>query len=766
MDEHEKSESVVEEAKERYRKGREFYSKFRSNAIEDTKFYLGDSENGWQWPQNISLQRGTIEQRPCLTINVTAQHVNNIVNTIRESRPTGKVLPVDDGADKKTAEILEGVIRNIQSVSNADDIHDQAAELAISGGDGYWRIVTDYESPDSFNQIIKIMPIQDSGSVLCDPFTKEVDKSDKDWAFVEEIISEDECKRRWPDIDVESWNENQESGWVTKEGIRVCDYYEAIYTPDTLYQLPDGSSELKSNLPAEIVAQLEGLVKEKKLKSRPTQKRSIRIHKLVGGAEEPVETAEWVGSIIPVIEVVGKEVFVNGEMVRKGLVRDLKDAARMVNYSYSAAIETVALQNKVPYIAPFEAIEGLEAIWDKANIENRSYLPYNHVDDQGKEIPRPERQQPAVMPAAQIQMLQLSVEQMRAASGQQNANFGIKSEAASGIGIQRLKQQGEIATFHFLDQLNRALKYEIRVLLELICSGKIIDTQRVMRIIGLDGAQSHAMIDVNAPQAHQDISQGDVAAIFNPTIGTYDVSIETGPSFSTKRQEGAAMFSDILARNPALTQTIGDLAFRAMDFPYADKIADRMQKMLPPQLQDEQKEGAVPPQVQAAIAQATQHIQQQDQVIQQMSQELQTKQGEEQRQAMAEQKAMMDAQNNALKLQIDQYNAETNRIKAMQDAQPQDTGLEAAKLQLEREKMDLERQKAQLEAETAILIKQMEMQSKEVEGVEETPQDVAIDSSGNQALAVALQGFQVALEKMGSPRTVVRDKSGKIVGVQ
>src|SRR5512147_1030555 len=128
----EKTESVVVEAKERYKKGREYYSKFRSNSIEDLKFYLADSENGYQWPQNITLQRGTIEQRPCLTINITAQHVNQVVNVIKESRPTGKVLPVDDGADKKTAEILEGVIRNIQRVSNADDIHDQAAELAVA----------------------------------------------------------------------------------------------------------------------------------------------------------------------------------------------------------------------------------------------------------------------------------------------------------------------------------------------------------------------------------------------------------------------------------------------------------------------------------------------------------------------------------------------------------------------------------------------------------------------------------------------------------
>jgi hypothetical protein len=733
----EASESIVTEAKERYKKGREFYSKFRSNAIEDTRFYLGDSENGWQWPQNITLQRGTIEQRPCLTINITAQHVNQIVNTTKESKPTGKVIPVDDGADKKTAEIIEGVIRNIQSVSNADDVHGTAMELSVAGGDGYWRIITDYESPDSFDQVIKIVPIMDSGSVTCDPYTKEIDKSDKDWAFVEEIISKEECERRWPNIDVSSWSEDKESGWVTKDGIRVCDYYCAYYTDDILYQLPDGSSELKSKMPADVVKQLDGLVKNKILKSRPTKTRSIKIHKLVGGSDEPLESVDWVGTVIPVIELVGKEVSVNGELIRKGLVRDIKDSARMVNYSYSAAIESVALQNKVPYIAPFEAIEGHEDIWNKANIENRSYLPYNHIDDQGKEIPHPERQQPAIMPAAQIQMLQLSVDQMRAASGQQNANFGIKSDAQSGIGIQRLKVQGEVATYHFQDQFNRALKYEIKVLLELICSGKILDTRRVMRIIGIDGAQTHAMMDVNHPAAHDEIQQGDITAIFNPTIGTYDVSIDTGPSFSTKRQEGAQMMSDILSKNPPLMQTIGDLAFKAMDFPYADKIADRMYKMLPPQLQDGQKD-QLPPQVQQSMQMASQHIQQQDQMIQQLQQEVQQKQSSDQLMQAKAQKDVLDAHNASLKLQIDQYNAETARMQAQQQAQPEDQTIKLAELHLKEKAQSIDAAKSRLVADTQVLIAQMNIEAA----------NPGLQDDDRSALMEALANFQQSLDTL------------------
>lgn len=759
----EDKEGIVEEAKERYEIARTAYNATRAQGVEDTKFYLGDSDNGWQWPQNIAIQRSTIERRPCLTINVTAQHVNQIVNSIRENRPTGKVLPVDDFADKKTAEIIEGLIRNIQTVSNADDIHDLAAEHAVVGGEGYWRIVTEYEAENSFNQVIAIKPILDPGMVYIDPFTREIDKSDAEWGFVFEDLTKEECKRNWPDIDVTSWTEDKQRGWVKEDTVRVADYYCCEYHDDILYQLQDGTAEYESRIPDPVLMQLKPMVEAGVLKTRPAKRKCWYIHKLVGNHEEPIETTEWIGSLLPIVQVLGKELIVNGEVIRKGLVRDIKDPARMVNYAYSATVETIALQNKVPYLAPAEAIEGYEQIWDMANIQNRAFLPYNHVDDAGNPIPMPQRQEPAVLPSAQIQLLQLSTDQMRAASGQQNANFGIRPEATSGIGIQRLKMQGEVATYHFIDNLNRALKYEIRVLLELITSGKIIDTKRVIRVLGLDGAEDQAILDPNHPQPYGEIGANDIQKIFNPTIGTYDVVIDTGPAYMTKRQEGAAQLTQIAQNNPQLMQVAGDLMFKALDIPYADKIAERLAKMLPPQLQ-EAKPGDIPPEVKNAIQMAQQHIQQQDQQIQQLMQELQSKEADIQLKAIQAHKAELDAKNAELKLQLDAYNAETARIKAHHESQPHDTSLEAQKVALEAQRLEFEKQKAQLDAETQILLKQMDLQAKTM--VETPIQQVQEGMTTEDALTAALQGFQEALTKLGSPKKVVRGPDGRMVGLE
>ena len=298
--------SIVTQAKERYEIAKAAVSDFRTKAVEDERFYMGDSDNGWQWPQNITLQRATLEKRPCLTINVTAQHVNQVVNTLKENPPEGKILPVDDNADIKTAEIIEGLIRNIQNTSNADDIHSIGVEHAVAGGEGYWKIVTEYEDDGSFDQVVRIMPIFDPAMVHLDPFYKKVDKSDRMWGFVEEDISKEEADKLWPDLNVHSWTFGDAMrGWVKEHTVRVADYYVCDEEPDTLYQLPDGGTAYESDIPAEALKIVKQMVKEGKLKSRSCTKKVWKIHKLVGGAEGVVETTIWPGKYLPIVEVSG-----------------------------------------------------------------------------------------------------------------------------------------------------------------------------------------------------------------------------------------------------------------------------------------------------------------------------------------------------------------------------------------------------------------------------------------------------------------------------
>lgn len=639
---------IVAEAKKRFERAKKAYDTSRALAVADTKFAMGDSDNGWQWPDDIRNTR-KLDKRVCLTVNMTAQHCNQIINNIRQNRPSVKVSPADNYADKKTAEILGGLIRNIQASSASDDAHDCAAEHGVYGGEGYWRVITEYEDETSFNQVIKIKACPNPQLVYIDPDCRELDKSDAEWGFVFEDITREQCKREHPDIDPASWAEDgRKNGWAEDETIRRAEYFYCTYEKDTACLLGDGSTVLKSQMVAG-----QNIVKE-----RPTQIRKWHWCKLIGGHDAPVDKTDWLGDFLPIIAVVGKEINVNGEIVRKGIVRDLKDPARMVNFSYSETVQTLALQNKIPYMAAAESIDGFEQIWGAANIESRAYLPWNAKDDEGNPNPKPERQNPAVMPAAQVQLLQLSTEQMRAASGQQNANFGIKSEASSGVGIQRLKVQGETATFHFPDNLARALRYEAKVLINLI--QKYYDTARVVRILGLDGKEETAQLqpDMNQPYNEQETEEGEIQRIFNPQVGRYDVVIDTGPAYQTQRQEAFDRLSELAAKNPKVMDIAGDLIMRAADFPMAEELAERLAKTLPPELQDKKGQQTLPPEVQQQIDQLTQALDESTQHIQMLEEERKSKLIEVQSKANTEHE----------KLEVEAYRAETERMSALAPA--------------------------------------------------------------------------------------------------
>lgn len=660
------AKTVVETAKERYERAKGFYDNQRILAIDDIRFAMADSDNKWQWPADIYRNRAVIDQKPCLTVNVTAQHCNQVMNNIRQNRPSAKVSPVDDFADPETAKILGGMLRSIQRVSNADTAHDTAAEFALLGGEGYWRVVTEYEDYNSFDQCIRLKPIMNPMLVYIDPDAKEPDRSDAKWGFVFEDISKDQAREDHPGIDPASWVEDSRRGWVREDTVRRAEYFWCEYHDDTLYLLEDGTTVLKSEFPDDYTAEMgdgeAGMVMAGDVPvvgivfSRPTKRKQWKWCKLLGGEDKPVDERDWPGQYLPIITVVGKEMNVNGEVVRKGLVRDLKDPARMVNYSYSAAVETLALQNKIPYVASMEAIEGLEDIWGAANIDNRAYLPWNEYDDAGLKLTKPERQAPAQMAVAQVQMLQLSTEQMRAASGQQNANFGIKSEAQSGIGIQRLKAQGEIATFHFPDNLARALKYEATVILDLI--PKVIERKQIIRILGLDGKEDRAMLDPAMQAAYQEDKQkieSKVDKIFNPGVGKYDVAIDTGPSYQTQRQEAADAMTELATKYPPLMEVAGDLIMQTYDFPMAQELAERLKK-LPSiaALQDDNGQPQVPPQVIAQMKQLMQQMQE----MQAAGEELQRENQE------LRSKYETDKDKNV----IEAYKAETDRLQVVAPA--------------------------------------------------------------------------------------------------
>jgi hypothetical protein len=642
------TDKLIAEAKKRFAWGMDYESETRPRWKADLRFANGDPDNGYQWDEQMRKAR-TADKRPFLTINKTKQHNRQITNDARQNKPCVRVYPVDDGADKDTAEVFNGVIRHIEANSSADTAYDTAAEFAVDAGLGYWRITTDYADDKSFDQEIFIKAVRNPLNVLLGPH-QEADGSDAQWGMVFEDMPREEFEATYPDHEAVSWPESTGDGWLTKDTVRVCEYYKIVETKDTLcLDVNSGETFMLSTVEDKDAA--KAIKASNAFKKRPVSKKSCKWYKL-GGGQEILDETDWAGRYIPIVRVVGDEVEIDGKVDRKGHTRAMKDAQRMYNYNSSAAIEYGALQTKTPIIASAEAIEGYESVWERANTENLPYLPYNSFTENGDPVAMPQRMVAPAPAQLFLQGMATASEEMKMASGQYDASMGAKSNETSGRAIMARQREGDTATFHFIDNVARAIKYTGKILVDLI--PKIYDTESVKRILGEDGKPAEVKLDPAQPEAmvERQEQDGKIEKIYNLGVGRYDVTVSVGPSYGSKRAEAFSAMTELASRSPDLMAKAGDLIMKAADFPMADQIADRLAKTLPPELRD-QDEGAppIPPEVQQQMQQTEQHAQEMEKALHDLGQkynELHAK-----------------AEENAENRRIDAYNAHTNRLKVI-----------------------------------------------------------------------------------------------------
>ena len=643
--------AFLDEARKRFKLCEDGWKDNRLAALEDMKFRAGD-----QWPEKIKESREK-SGRPCLVVDKLSQYVKQVVNDGRQNRPMVKVRPIDDYADDEVAEAFQGIIRHICDRSNADEAFDTALEQAVVGGWGWFRVATDYAHENTFNQEIEVIRIPNQLAVVCDPFTQKADKSDMRFCFVVDEMAKDEFKKQYPDAKFTNWESDGknygEDGWLTAESVRVAEYWHVAEEPTKLLLLSDGTSVPESQYleaVAEQVTDLPTIVDEREVTTK-----KVKWCRMSGA--EKLEEIEWVGKYVPLVFVGGNEYNVDGKVIYSGLIRSAKDAMRLYNFSRSAYAERVALTPKAPWVADVKAIEGYEGDWTDANVENQSVLRYNSTDEAGNQLPMPQRNNPSDIPAGFAQDMQLSEHDIQAALGMYNASLGEKSNEKSGRAIMARQREGDTATFHFQDNLSRAIRYLGRILVDLI--PKIYDSRRVVRILGEDGESKPAIVDPQISGATE--KQGNTY-IYNLNAGLYDVSVAAGPNYTTKRMEAADAMMQLAQGNPNLFPLIGDVMVRNMDWPGADAIADRLKLMLPPEIKQAEQNNdespeviAVKQQAQEMLDQATQQIQaaengiaQRDQAIAQLQQELQ----------QAKQTNDLKAQ----EIQVKVFEAETERM--------------------------------------------------------------------------------------------------------
>ena len=550
---------------------------------------------------------------------------------------------------------------------------------------GYMRVRTDYISEDSFDQEIYIDAVDNPFTVYFDPNSVLPDGSDADRCLITTMMRKDEFRKLYPDAQdggtsfTQRGTGDSQSEWITKEDIRLAEYYYTVKEKAKLYLLSDGTATFADD--KDFFTRLANYGIEV-VDTRESYKKTIKYCKLT--AVEVLEERDWAGKYIPIVPVYGRHIVIGDKRKKFGMIRYAKDPQRMYNFWQTSITEGVALAPKAKWLLAEGQDEGHENDWANANIKSFPLLRYKQTDIDGRPAPVPVRLQPEP-PQAGI---------MAAAAG---VNDDIKSIMGifdpaqlgqgniSGKAINGQQQQVDLTNFDYYDNLTRSISHIGKICLDLI--PKIYDTERVMRIIGDDGKPE--LLTIN--------QRDSVGRVLNDiSVGQYDVVMETGPGYNSKRQEAVDNMLPLLSAAPDLMKVAGDLVFRNMDWPGADIIADRLAAANPmAQIDDKSK---IPPQVQMQLAMSQKQIQELTQQLQTQQMLIKQRQDVEQVKQEAETKRVLIKETNrAHEAELrDQSDREEIRMKI--DGQANDTVIKT------QTQLEIERMKAQI----AILLATMD----------------------------------------------------------
>ena len=654
-----KNDDRLATMRSRLQMGLSAFNDSRADELDDLRFMAGSPDNHWQWPADVLATRGsvqgqTINARPCLTINKLPAHVRSVTNDQRQNRPSGKVIPANDDADIEVAEIFDGIIRHIEYISDADVAYDTACDNQVTFGEGYIRILTEYCDDTTFDQDIKIGRIRNSFSVIMDPQIQDPTGADANWCFITEDVLKTDYERLYPNASpistmmAQGVGDQELSVWLGENTIRIAEYFYIETKQETLNLYPGNVTAFQGS-PEDKQYRAMGM---RPVRTRLSDRKQVKWCKTNG--YEMLEERDWAGKWIPVVRIVGNEFEVEGRLYVSGLVRNAKDAQRMYNYWVSQEAEMLALAPKAPFIGYGGQFEGYEQQWKTANTNNWPYLEVNPdiTDGQGAMLPLPQRAQPPMASSGLLQAKAGAAEDIKGTTGQYDASLGATSNERSGKAILARQQQGDTGTFHFVDALARGVRMVTRQIVDL--APKIYDTQRIARIIGLDGETSMAKIDPTQPQpVRKIVDQTGVVIdkIYNLGVGKYDVRVTTGPSYLTKRQQSMEAMQQILQGNPQLWGVAGDLFIKNMDWPGAQEMADRFRKTMDPKLFTDEDD--------PALQAAQQQLQAQQQQIEQLGQMLEK---------VGESMQMREVETKEFESKIKAFDAETKRIVAFQNS--------------------------------------------------------------------------------------------------
>lgn len=546
--------------------------------------------DGWS-----SEDKASRANRPMVWPDELSQYVKQHNNSVRQNAGAMKVTPKGSGATDQDAQHRAGYIRGIEHASSAQAIYDSAGESAAMCAFGFFRVKlkkTLQHSSGKWYQEPRLARIPNWYTSYPDPDAREADFSDSRRWFVLDSMRQKAFGRRFSTATRKSFTKNDidlAADWFSGDNMVVAEAWRAEgdeWPYKVTQYIVDGVEILKKN--------------------------------------------DWIGGWIPIIGVFGEELYVpkGGETKRifMSLIRRALGGQKSLAFAASQELEEFGLSPRAP-------LQGWEGTFDARKHKNLHKVPTAFVEFQipknwnAQWGPPPLPTRPQFTP--QIQAYEAAIERWRrsiqsAVGGNPMPTDVQKINDKSGVALDKIKQGGDVGSFHLTDNLNRAKTNAGRQINELITKLAASDSlPPEVAVIKKD--QTHAIVKAISSGQLTEGEGGDDYMVADR--GEFDVSLSVGASYESQRDQQDE-FLDSLVQNisgfdfiaPQQKAQIVGIAMKLK--PALGVVGEEIAKILNPP-QDPNKQ--IPPEAQQAIQQAQGQVAELSAVLQKLLLERQGK---------------------------------------------------------------------------------------------------------------------------------------------
>jgi hypothetical protein len=627
---------------------------------DDVNFTIRD-----QW---TAVERSEFSRlfKPAMTFNKLYDNVKKLVGEERKNKPDLIVRSLTGKASQDQINLRADLVRTISYQSQNDLVYQAAYKSALMMGFGAFQICLDYESPLSFNQVVRYETIPDPTRTAFDPTALKPHKGDGNYCVRNYVFTREEFFATYPYVtNPVSYVDPYmllDFQWTTRDTITVADYYRKEWFPLIIYKLSNGmvvtkeeweQLQKKLHLQEKIaegseVANILAKDRPRIVDKRQTQDYRVMHYRMI--RDQIIDFSEWPSKQLPIIFVDGDSYWIEGRQYTKSFIHEARDAQKLLNYSRSETAAELKNRRREQWMATPDNIKGNEQQWRNPEVQAGALIAQ----------PDPKTgQMPIKSPAWDINQglfatSQAATQDIREILGYSEAE-SMQSRDISGEAKRQRQIESSMSAYVFRDNLNQAIEQGGRVVNDLL-NHIFGEEERHFVVAKRDGRTEPLVIN-------QRMNDGTIANQLGE--GDFDVEIDTGPSFAVQKEVALEFFQQTIAANPQTFPLIADLWAKNLDIQYMPQVAERFKTLVPPQVLAQEEGKQLPPQPPSPQDQMMQMEMQSKQAeIQERMQQLQLKQ---QQQEIEKMRLMMDAKELAEKMKNDRQQQHVDMMKTDMD---------------------------------------------------------------------------------------------------